>query len=89
MEVNINMDGNLAVIEVTFRSGAAGNYIYKFTNTCSQKSYAGLVVDAIQDQFNDHLADIRRNAYLEGYEHGRNHKRKYTWFGQCFNRKEL
>ena len=86
MKINIKQKDKAVTINVDFYCGFAGIYIYEFIHHMDRPSSAGLVAEAIQRQFEDHIEEIRRQAYEEGWKYKQQRKKKRTWFGTCFNR---
>lgn len=85
MKIQVKQVKEIVSIAVDFHNGFAGDYTYHFENNCDQPCYAGLVAEQINRQFHDQIKSIRESAYNKGYEEGRGHKAKRTWFNGCFN----
>lgn len=85
MDFNINNDGSKVEIKITFRCGYAGDYIYTFSHNVGKTSCAGLVAEALENQFNNHIKRIRQAAYNEGWEDKKKRRTKRTDFDWCAN----
>lgn len=85
MKVNIKNEEDKVNIEVTFRCGYAGDYIFTFTHNTGRESTAGLVAETVYVQFTDQIAAIRKDAYEQGWKDKTQRKKKRTWFSTCFN----
>jgi len=89
MKFNVKVDDAEVQLQVTFHCGYAGSYIYNFSHRMESKSSAGLVAQAVHNQFNDHIEAIRRDAYEQGWKDKRQKNRKRTWFGDCPNNRKM
>ena len=85
MEISINNIKGDASISISFNCGYAGSYTYNFTHNCGHESYAGLVAEAIDDQFQRHIKAIRQNAYAEGWDDKKKRRTRRTDFDWCPN----
>jgi len=85
MKFQINNKGNVVDITLTFRCGWAGDYTYHFTHNVEHASYAGLLAETLDEQFANHIKQIRQAAYKEGWEDKQKRRTKRTDFDWCPN----
>lgn len=85
MKFGIRNNGKSIEVKLTFRCGYAGNYIYTFEHNAGAKSHAGILAETIYEQFTDHIKQIRKAAYNEGWGDKTKRRTKRTDFDWCPN----
>lgn len=68
------------VLKATFRNGFAGEATWTFSNTCSDRFYAGLAAQALSEQLTRAIRGAREAAYMDGYADGRAKRKRSDWF---------
>ena len=80
MNIMVTREGVDLLVKIEFYNGWAGNAIWTFKNTCSDKFYAGLAGAELNRQLLNNIRNIREDAYESGYRDGRSRKKKCKFF---------
>ncbi len=85
MKAHATIEDGAVVVVIEFHNGMAGNAVWKFSNNCGNRYYAGLAADALQNQFQDMLCAIRQDAYEDGYKDAKAKRKRKDCFSGCLS----
>ena len=85
MEIYIKQKGEDMLVDVHFEAGLAGKRYITLKYPTSDAAWAGLLAEAIEAQFDEHVNKIRKYAYEKGWQDKTKRNRKETFFDYCPN----
>ena len=78
--VEFKREGTAIRLSVTVAIPTAGNWIIHFDCDRGHEINAGLLLSAMEDQFESKVTKAREDAYHEGYKDAKAKRAKKTWF---------
>jgi len=84
MRAIVKREDSKVRIRVDIEVPGEGRVYYMLSIELGNRFYAAFVADAIREQFNDHMARVRREAYEAGWKDAKAKRRKQKWFHLCW-----
>lgn len=79
--IQFSRDGTKVKATVTVEVPNYDTRLFSFMWECNGEAYAGLLSKRMDARMRDHLEDIRRDAYNDGWKDAKSKRVKQTGFG--------